>query len=388
MIITITEELKEICQRFATYPFVTVDTEFLREYTYYSKLCLIQMASKDEAICIDPLSKQMDLSPLFELMMNKNVVKVFHSARQDIENFYYLMKKVPTPLFDTQIAAMVCGYGDCIGYQELVHDLLNIQIDKGMRYTNWEQRPLNVAQLEYALNDVTYLRDVYLILKQKLETSGRLNWIDEEMALLMDKETYDPSDESLAKKIKYNVKSERLKFLYQDLYIWRERRAQKYNQSKKQILKDESLLDITKAHPKTVDELKNLRGIPQSFFKKNIADELIRVVNQSLLKNKEDFYPISLMKNKSGACKNLMIMLHLLRELVSVKEKIAFKIIATNDELMAFASGDERVRFMQSWRYDIFGKYALEIKNGNLLFSYNPKTHQVDFCTQDSLLVK
>lgn len=388
MIITTTQELKEICQRFATYPFVTVDTEFLREYTYYSKLCLIQIASKDEAVCIDPLANDMDLTPLFDLMMDKNVVKVFHSARQDIENFYYLMKKVPTPLFDTQVAAMVCGYGDCVGYQELVYDLLKVQIDKGMRYTNWEQRPLSPAQIDYALNDVTYLRDVYLILKDKLENSARLSWIDDEMALLLDDETYDPSDESLAKKIKYNVKSERLKFLYQDLFIWRERRAQKYNQSRKQILKDETLLDIVKAHPQTIEELKTLRGIPQSFFKKHVAEELIDVINQSLLKNKEDFYPIPVVKNVSGARKNLLLMLHLLRDLISIKEKIAFKIIATNEELLLFAAGDETVRFMTNWRYEVFGKYAFEIKNGNLLFLYNPKTYKVEFYTRDTFLTK
>ncbi len=379
MIVTNSQELKEICQRFATHPFVTVDTEFLREFTYYSKLCLIQLASPEEAICIDPLAEGIDLTPLFDLMLNKSVVKVFHSARQDIENFYMLMKKVPAPLFDTQVAAMVCGYGDSVGYQQLVSDLLNIQIDKGMRFTNWEKRPLSEAQEQYALSDVTYLRDVYLILKKKIADSGRSSWIEEEMNLLLDEESYNPSDATIAKKIKYNVKSEKLKFLYQDLYLWREHRAKRLNRSKRQVLRDETLQEIVKAHPKTVEDLKNLRGIPSTFFKHNIAEELIAVINKSLEKEKEDFYPIPVEKNTYGARKNLMLMLHLLLDVVAVKEGTASKIIALHEELVWFASDEENIRFMQGWRYDIFGKYALEIKKGNLFFSYNPKTYQVEF---------
>ena len=385
MIVTDSQELKEICQRFATHPFVTVDTEFLREFTYYSKLCLIQLASPEEAFCIDPLAENMDLTPLFDLMMNERVVKVFHSARQDIENFYMLMNKVPAPLFDTQVAAMVCGYGESVGYQQLVLDLLKVQIDKGMRFTNWEKRPLSEAQEQYALSDVTYLRDVYLILKKKLEDAGRGSWIEEEMQLLLDEESYNPSDATISKKIKYNVKSEKLKFLYQDLYLWREHRAKRLNRSKRQILRDETLQEIVKAHPKTVDELKNLRGIPASFFKNNIADEIVFVINKSFEKEKEAFYPIPVEKNTTGARKNLMLMLHMLLDVVSVQEETAAKVIALHEELVWFASGDDTVRFMQGWRYDIFGKYAVEVKKGTLFFAYNPATYRVEFCVKNDL---
>ena len=385
MIVTDSKELKEICQRFATHPFVTVDTEFLREFTYYSKLCLIQLASPEEAFCIDPLAENMDLTPLFDLMGNENVVKVFHSARQDIENFYMLMKKVPAPLFDTQVAAMVCGYGESVGYQQLVSDLLKVQIDKGMRFTNWEKRPLSEAQEKYALSDVTYLRDVYQILKKKIDDSGRCSWIEEEMNLLLDEESYNPSDATIAKKIKYNVKSEKLKFLYQDLYLWREHRAKKLNRSKRQVLRDETLQEIVKAHPKTIMELKNLRGIPVSFFKNNIAEEIVSVINKSLEKEKEDFYPIPVEKNASGARKNLMLMLHMLLDVISVREETAAKVIALHEELIWFASGEEDVRFMHGWRYDIFGKYAMEIKKGRLFFAYNPNTYRVEFCVKEDL---
>ncbi|MBQ3034727.1 MAG: ribonuclease D, partial [Alphaproteobacteria bacterium] len=193
--ITTTEELKEVCQRFATHSFVTIDTEFLREYTFYSKLCLIQAASVEEAVLIDPLAKGLDLTPFFELLQNQNVVKVFHSGRQDIEIFYNMTKKVPFPVFDTQIAAMVLGYGDCVGYQQLVSDLLHIEIDKGMRVTDWSKRPLSEAQLQYALSDVTYLRDVYLMVKEKVEKQQRLSWIEEEMNELYDANLYEPSNE-------------------------------------------------------------------------------------------------------------------------------------------------------------------------------------------------
>lgn len=385
MIVTDNKELKEICQRFATHPFVTVDTEFLREFTYYSKLCLIQLASPEEAFCIDPLCSDIDLTPLFDLMVNPNVVKVFHSARQDIENFYQLMKKVPTPLFDTQVAAMVCGYGESVGYQQLVSDLLGIQIDKGMRFTNWEKRPLTEAQESYALSDVTYLRDVYLILKKKIKELDRESWIEEEMALLLDEEVYNPSDSTLVKKIKYNVKSEKLKFLYQDLYIWREHRAKRLNRARRQVLRDETLQELVKAHPRTVEDLKNLRGIPSAFFKSTIAEEIVNIINHSFEKDKSEFYPLPVEKSTSGARKNLMLMLNMMLDIISTREGAASKIIALHDELVWFASGDETVRFMQGWRYEIFGKYAQEIKNGLLCFSYNPQTYQVEFCSKKDM---
>ncbi len=379
MIITKSNELKEICQRFATYPFVTVDTEFLREHTFYPKLCLIQVASQDEAYCIDPLSNELDLDPFFELMDNPKVVKVFHSARQDVENFYCLTKKIPTPLFDTQVAAMVCGYGDCVGYEQLVLDLMQVQIDKSMRYTDWSKRPLTSAQEKYALNDVTYLRDVYVLLKSKLEEMNRFSWIEEEMSLLSHKELYDPSDAQIAGKIKYNFRTDNLKYLYQDLYLWREHKAKCLDKPRRQILRDEVLQELVKAHPKTIDELKNLRGITSSFFKNGFSQEVLDVINQSLIKEKGAFFPLPIEKNTHSNKKKLLRMLQLLLDLIGIKEKTATKIIALQDELDCFAGGNLSVRFLSGWRYEIFGKYAVQLRNGELFLGYNPQTCQIEF---------
>ena len=379
MIVDTSDKLREICQRFATYPFVTVDTEFLREHTFYSKLCLIQIASSDEAYCIDPLAKEMDLTPFFELMDNPNVVKVFHSARQDLENFYQMTKKLPTPLFDTQIAAMVCGFGDCVGYEQLVSDLLKTQIDKGMRYTDWSKRPLTDAQIKYALNDVTYLRDVYLSLKKRLEDADRLHWIADEMEALTSIDLYEPTDEQIAKKIKYNFKSDKLKYLYQDLYLWREHKARQLNRPRRQILKDEVLQELVKAHPKTKEEISNLRGIPSSFFKNNFLNEILEVINRALLKDKTEFFELPKEKNVHVNKKNLLRMLHLLLDLISIKEKTASKVIAMQDDLNQFAIGELSVKFLSGWRYDVFGKYAVQLKNGELFLGYNPDTFQIEF---------
>ena len=377
--ITTTEELKEVCQRFATHSFVTIDTEFLREYTFYSKLCVIQAASEDEAVLIDPLSKELDLTPFFELLENKNVVKVFHSGRQDIEIFYNMTKKIPYPIFDTQIAAMVLGYGDSVGYQQLVSDLLHIEIDKGMRVTDWSKRPLSEAQLEYALSDVTYLRDVYLLVNEKVKRQNRSSWIEEEMNQLYDENLYEPSHEKIASKLKYNFKSKQPKYIYQDLYLWREDQAKKLNMPRRQILKDEVMQDIARAHPKSLEELSALRSIIPSFLKKQRAQEVVDVVNAALLKKPEDFYPFPEEKQHVIGNKNLMSILHLLLDMVSGKEKIASKLIGTQEDLYQFAYGLSKPAFMFGWRYEIFGKYAEQIKEGKVGLFYNPKSKIIEF---------
>ena len=377
--ITTTEELKEVCQRFATHSFVTIDTEFLREYTFYSKLCLIQAASVEEAVLIDPLAKGFDLTPFFELLQNQNVVKVFHSGRQDIEIFYNMTKKVPFPVFDTQIAAMVLGYGDCVGYQQLVSDLLHIEIDKGMRVTDWSKRPLSEAQLQYALSDVTYLRDVYLMVKEKVEKQQRLSWIEEEMNELYDANLYEPSNEKIASKLKYNFKSNQPKYIYQDLYLWREDRAKKHNMPRRQVLKDEVMQDIARAHPKSLEELSALRSIIPSFLKKNRAREIVDVVKNALLKKPEDFYPLPQEKKNVVGNKNLMSILHLLLDMVAGKEKIASKLIGTQEDLYQFVYNIATPAFMIGWRYEVFGKYAEQIKDGKVGLFYNPSEKTIEF---------
>lgn len=378
MIIT-TQELKEVCQRFAAQSFVTVDTEFLRERTFYSKLCLIQVASPEEAVLIDPLSEELDLTPFFELMQNEKVMKVFHSGRQDIEIFYHLTKKIPFPLFDTQIGAMAVGCGESVGYQQLVADLLHVEIDKGMRVTDWSKRPLSEAQVKYALSDVTYLRDVYLILKEKIEKLNRVSWIEEEMNELYDETLYEPSNEKIASKLKYNFKSKQLKCIYQDLYLWREAKAKEMNLPRRQVLKDEVMQDIVRAHPKSLEELSVLRSVPSSFFKKNTAQEIVDVVQKALIKKSQDFYPLPEEKKNTVSGKSLMSMMHLLLEMVAGREKIASKLIGTQEDLYHFVYDVLQPSFLTGWRYEIFGKYAEEIKNGKIGMFYNPKAGVIEF---------
>ena len=374
-----TEELKEVCRRFATQPFITVDTEFLREYTFYSELCLIQAASVDEAVLIDPMDKNLDLTPFFELLQNENVVKVFHSGRQDIEIFYGLTKKVPTPIFDTQVAAMALGYGESVGYQQLVYDLLRVEIDKGMRVTDWSKRPLSPAQVDYALSDVTYLRDVYLLMQKKISAQNRFSWIEEEMNALYDPCLYEPTKEHVAAKIKYNFKSDQIKYIYQDLYLWREEKAKLLNRPRRQVLKDELLQDIARAHPKTIEELTALRSVPPSLVKKNIAQEIVDVVAESLMKKPADFYPIPAERKNTVGGKNLMSMLHLLLEMVAGQEKIATKLIASQEDLYHFVYEIKQPLFMTGWRYEIFGKFAQKVALGELGMVFNLKTKRIEF---------
>lgn len=377
--ITTSEELKEVCQRFATQSFVTIDTEFLREHTFYSKLCLIQVASLEEAVLIDPLIKDLDLKPFFELLQNKDVVKVFHSGRQDIEIFYNMTKQIPFPVFDTQIAAMVLGYGDCVGYQQLVMDLLRIEIDKGMQITDWSKRPLSQAQVRYALSDVTHLRDIYLKVKEKIELLNRSSWIEEEMNELYDKNIYEPSPEKIASKLKYNFKSKQAKYIYQDLYLWREEKAKKHNLPRRQVMKDEVMQDIARAHPKSIEELSTLRSILPSFLKKHKAQEVLDVVNLALSKKAEDFYPLPQEKQNVIGNKNLMSILHLLLDMIAGKEKIASKLIGTHEDLYSFVYEIGEPSFMSGWRYDIFGRYAELIKKGKMGIFYDPEQKSVLF---------
>ena len=249
MMITTTKELTELCARFAKHPFVTVDTEFIREKTYYPQVCLIQLASPEEAVCVDPLSKDLDLKPLFDLFQNKQVIKVFHACRQDIEIFYHLSHQIPVPVFDTQVGAMVCGYGDNVSYQQLVNDFVGISLDKTMRVTDWSNRPLSEDQIQYALHDVTELRTVYTKMMERICAQNRLDWLTEEMADLVDPSTYEPDVDTLWKKVKVPLKKPLTLHIFAKLYAWRERAAQQKDRPKKHFMKDEALVELAIAAP-------------------------------------------------------------------------------------------------------------------------------------------
>ena len=278
-------------ERMAEHPFVTVDTEFIREKTYWPQLCLIQIASVDEAVCIDPLAKDMDLQALFDLMQNDSVIKVFHAARQDIEIFYHLSGKTPVSVFDTQLAAMVCGFGESVSYQNLVQKLLGRELDKSMRFTDWSRRPLTEKQIFYALNDVTLLRDVYQKITGILEQTGRADWVSDDTALLMNPQTYE-NDSSLAwKRLKITSTKPFYLALCQDLAAYREDMAKKQNRPRKHIMRDEVLLEIAGSAPENAEEMAKLRGLPQGFVNSRMGKEILKII-ASVKARDESCYPV------------------------------------------------------------------------------------------------
>lgn len=384
MMITTTTDLAAICQRFATEPFVTLDTEFIRETTYYPELCLIQMASPKEAVCIDPTVTDLDLSPLFELLQNKNVVKVFHAARQDVEIFYHLSGQIPTPLFDTQVAAMVCGYGESVGYQQLVQDITGTILDKSMRVTDWSRRPLNDKQIAYALCDVTYLRDVYHFLSAELEKSGRGQWLTEELAIQNNPETYEVNNDTVWQKIKVPFKKPIQVHIFAKLCAWREAVAKQKNLPRRYILKDDALIELVAECPQTTDELQKLRGLPNGFAKGRLGEEVLVVIREAQ-SDSPDVYPKTwrMPKSLTAGQRVEIDLLRLLLHIVSDELRVAPRIIATQDDLTAIACGQKDMPCLQGWRRDVFGDKVMQFKKGLLCFAYNPKTKRPVLKTVD-----
>ena len=379
LFIQTTEELNLLCQRLADHQFVTVDTEFIREKTYWPQLCLIQIASVDEAVCIDPLAKGIDLQPLFELMQNKNVVKVFHAARQDIEIFYHLNAKTPFPVFDTQLAAMVCGFGESVSYQNLVQKLLGIELDKSMRFTDWSRRPLTDKQILYALADVTHLRDVYKKITELLEQTGRIHWVDDDMATLINPQIYE-NDPSLAwKRLKLNCSKPFYLALCQALAAYRENEAKRLNRPRKHIIRDEILLEIAANVPDSVEEMAKMRGLPQGFAHGRIGRDILKII-ASVKNQDETTYPVLPKPYElPRSARSVSKMLRLLLMIKAAENDVAEKLIATPDELDMLAGENKpNINALKGWRYEIFGKDALELKAGKTALRYNPEKHRID----------
>ena len=364
--VTSSAELAAACARLAAHPYVTVDTEFLRETTYYSKLCLIQMASPEEAILVDPLAPGLDLAPFFALMTNPAVVKVFHSARQDVEIIWFMGHVIPTPLFDTQVAAMVCGYGDSVSYEQLVSDLARARIDKTSRFTDWSRRPLTEQQVNYALGDVTHLRAVYEALRAQLAASGREDWLADEMAVLTSPATYDTNPDDAWLKLGGRLRKTRDALVLRDLAAWREREARSRDVPRSRILKDDALIDIAVNAPRTAEALGQLRSTPNGFERSRAGGEIIAVVKGALDKDPRS---ITLPSKERGRSSNgaLMDLLKVLLKAVSENEKVAPKLIATTDDLEAIAADDNAdAQALKGWRRTIFGERALALKHGRI----------------------
>lgn len=365
-LISDTAELAAACERLATHPFVTVDTEFLRETTYYPKLCLIQLASPDEAVLIDPLAQGIDLAPFFGLMTDKAVVKVFHAARQDLEIVWLLGRVLPTPLFDTQVVAMVCGYGDSVGYEQLANDLAKARIDKSSRFTDWSRRPLTDAQLSYAESDVTYLRQIYLALKEDLNASGREGWVAEEMAVLSSPATYEVKPENAWQRLKGRVRKPRELPLLMEIAAWREREAQTRDVPRQRVLKDDALMDIVQRGPRSVEALAELRSVPNGFERSRNGSEVLAAIERAAA---IDPKTLPRLERERGRPTNgaVLDLLKVLLKAVADAERVAPKIIATSDDLEAIASDElSDVAALKGWRREVFGEKALALKNGQL----------------------
>ncbi|KRE13905.1 ribonuclease D [Bosea sp. Root381] len=365
-LIATTADLADACARLAEHPFVTVDTEFLRETTYYPKLCLIQLASPEEAVLVDPLAPELDLAPFLALMGNPAVVKVFHAARQDLEIVWMIGRLIPTPLFDTQVAAMVCGYGDSVGYEQLANDFAKARIDKSSRFTDWSRRPLNEAQLTYAEADVTHLRDVYLALKADLGGTGRESWVAEEMAVLTSPGTYEVKPENAWQRLKGRLRKPREIAVLMELAAWREREAQTRDVPRQRVLKDDALMDIVQRAPRSVEALAELRSVPNGFERSRSGGEVLAAIERGLALDPKTLPRLERDRGRGGNGA-VLDLLKVLLKAVAEAERVAPKIIASTDDLEAIAADDEAdVPALQGWRRGVFGEKALALKSGEL----------------------
>lgn len=366
-IIDKTDRLALYCERWAKMPFITVDTEFMRERTYFSQLCLIQVASENEAAIIDPLADGLDLAPFLDLLANKNVLKIFHAARQDIEIFYHLMKQVPAPLFDTQIAAMACGYGDQIGYEPLIRMTSGATIDKGSRFTDWARRPLSDKQLIYALGDVTHLIDAYKILLKSLQEKGREDWVREEMAFLLDPSLYFVKPEEAWRRLKLrSVRPKELGPLIK-LAEWREREAQHRNVPRQRIIKDDAIFELARQAPTTPEAMARCRSISGGFERSSQAKGLLNAIEAGLKIPRDRLPKLNDDRDRTPVPADIMELLRVLLKHKCQAENVAPKLLASVADLEAIARYDEPdIPAMKGWRRKIFGEAALKLKRGEL----------------------
>ena len=367
-----TAELAAACETLASGEYLTIDTEFLRETTFWPQLCLIQMAGPDIAVIVDPMAKDIDLAPFFELMANTNVVKVFHAARQDIEIIYNLGKLIPHPIFDTQVAAMVCGFGDSVSYDQLVSRIKNVHIDKSSRFTDWSRRPLSEKQLDYALADVTHLRDVYLHLKTELEREGRSLWLTEEMAILEAKETYDIHPDDAWQRLKMRLKKPIELAVLQKIAAWREREARSRNVPRGRILKDDGLYEIAQQQPKDMEALSRLRTIPKGWERSSAGTAILEAVNAALELPKADMPKLPRQNQAPEGAQAAGEMLKVLLKLIAEKQGVAAKIIANSEDLERIASEGQNadVGALKGWRRELFGDTALKLINGEVALRF------------------
>ena len=368
MLITDQTELEEFCAGLLGCPFITVDTEFLREKTYYPKLCLVQVGDPNgNAAAIDVLADGIDLEPLYTLLFDPNILKVFHAARQDLEIFYNLTEKVVAPLFDTQIAAMVCGYGDSIGYENLVRSVTEHSIDKSVQFTNWTNRPLSDRQINYALGDVTHLVDVYEHLHAELEKRGRTSWVFEEEKVLANPATYENDPYEAWKRVKIKSPKSKNLAVLREVAAWREKRAQKKDLPKSWVLRDDTLANIAVQLPKDNAQLKKIRNMPSELADSHHGEKLLKLVEDALGSNPEDWPKPKKRKSIPPHVNSTIDILRMLLKVQCSEHGVATKLLISTEDLEKLAMKDDAdIPALKGWRFEIFGKDALALKKGAL----------------------
>lgn len=369
-----TATLSDFCRRVATAPFVTVDTEFMRERTYWAQLCLVQVATAEEAVAIDALAPGLDLAPLFELLDNPHVLKVFHAARQDLEIFHHLTNRVPSPLFDTQVAAMVCGFGDAVSYETLAGQLAGARIDKSARFTDWAQRPLSERQIAYALADVTHLRRAYAALAKRLTQTGRAGWLQEEMATLLDPATYRMDPELAWQRLKPRSGKPRLVAVLKEVAAWREREAQRRDTPRNRVLRDETVMDIAGHAPASADELARMRGLSKGFAEGRLGDDVLDAVRRGLAMPESEIPVVPQPLDLPRGIGPIVELLKVLLKMKCDEHDVAQKLVATTADLERVAADDHAdVPALHGWRREVFGNAALALKHGDLALTLRNK---------------
>ncbi len=378
-VITNTADLEAICQEWAEQPFVAVDTEFMRETTYWPKLCLIQAAATGVEGVIDPLAEGLDLAPFMTLMANRNVLKVFHAARQDLEIFLKLGTTLPHPVFDTQIAAMACGYGDTVAYDALVQQVLKRRLDKSSRFTDWSRRPLSENQLAYALADVTHLHDLYPKMHDKLERENRLSWLDEEHANLLNPDIYDTTPENAWERLKLRKTTADYVLGLQVAAAWRERQAQLRDVPRGRVVKDEALYEIAELRPKNASDFDRMRAVPRGFGNSRGAQELIQALERAFNDPDRAVYKHERLPPLPSGLGPTVELLKVLLRFEAERHQVAPRLIASAADVEAIAASDDaNVAALRGWRRQVFGERALALKHGKLALKLKDGKVSVD----------
>ena len=379
-LITNSDDLNEFCHGLKDQKFVTVDFEFLREKTYYAELCLIQVGSLAECAIIDPLAADIDMSSFFELMQDENVIKVFHSGRQDIEILYNLTGKIPTPLFDTQVAGMACGFGEAVSYENLVKIILGISLDKSNRLSDWSRRPLSERQLEYAISDVTHLVPIFEYLLNKLIETNRGEWLDEEMQILNNPATYFTNPIDAWQRIKHRTTNPLNLTVLRELAAWREKRAQRKDVPRQSFIKDDGLVAIMLLNPKNMDELSSIRTLRKDVVSGKLGAEILETLS-GVSEIAEENYVVPPKENRSFyGSSSLFELLKLLLKVKSQEEGVVSRMIACDDDLRSFAmKKDKNNPILQGWRLKIFGEDAIALRAGKLFLGFNVETNKIEF---------